>query len=83
MDDLHAMRGLYSYLRRHPSVIVRGQAYMAWQSANGPRAATFLVASDGTVWRNGRASLIANLRTIALRAGLPVAFVARWDRDDN
>lgn len=78
VDD--TLREAYTYIRRRGSVVMRGQAFYLWNRVFGPRPTTFYASSDGTVWRNDKAALLAELRLLMLRRGLPVGFVARFDR---
>jgi hypothetical protein len=55
-------------------------AYLLWSNSG---STTYVVTPDGTCLPNDRATLIANLRLLLLRADFPVEYVARYDRDDN
>ena len=83
-DDVAVMRGLYRYLRRHPSPLMRGRAYRVWTRWSDENAASFIAAPDGGVIAlpSSRAAKIAEMRLLLLRAGYPVDFVARFDRED-
>jgi hypothetical protein len=59
---------------------VRSTAYRLYVRGE---TTTFIVNGRGEAMPYGRPGLIADLRVLLLRAGLPVGFVARWDRDDN
>lgn len=74
------LRAAYRAIRRHGSTVRKGQAYFLWRRYFGDRPTTFYAASDGTVWRNDKASLLAELRLLMLRQGMPVGFVGRFDR---
>lgn len=80
MDDLRVVRSLYAYCRRHPTPYVRSMARVLYE--RGDRT-TFIVNGRGEALPYGRPGLIADLRILLIRAGLPVGFVARWDRTDN
>lgn len=80
MDDLQAARGLYAALRRKRTASTAGMAYLLWSNSG---STTYVVTPDGTCLPNDRATLIANLRLLLLRADFPVEYVARYDRDDN
>lgn len=81
-DELDGLlRSAYGHIRRRGSVVMRGEAFFRWKRTLGPgQVTTFYAASDGSVWRNDRAALLAELRIIMLRRGLPVDFVALFDR---
>lgn len=86
-DDLDVLRALYKYLRNHPSVIVRGQAYWLWQRLHGRRPTSFMAGDGGRfspeTIRFDRTALIAELRLLVLAAGAPASFLAHFDRSDN
>jgi hypothetical protein len=85
IDDVQAVRGLYSYLRSHVAVTNRGWANLLWRAWDTPNPPTFLVGSNGEAIHVpcARAALIAELRLVLLEQGFPLAFVAQWDRTDN
>ena len=80
MDDLQAARGLYAALRRKGTATTAGMAYLLWSSQE---RTSYIVCPDGTCLPRDRATLIAQLRILLLRAEFPVEYVARYDRDDN
>lgn len=84
MDGLDVQRGLYRYLRQHKSPLMRGRAYRLWTRWAEGKAASFMAAPNGDVIAlpSARAALLAEMRLVLLRAGYPVDFVARWDRQD-
>jgi hypothetical protein len=84
VDDVDVLRALYRYLRRHPSMLMRGRAYRLWQRWSEGNAASFIAAPNGDVVAlpSRRAALIAEYRILLLRAGYPVDWVARFDRTD-
>lgn len=79
-DVDETLHSLYSYIRSQATTTNKGLAYVAWQRVMGKRPTSFVVNSAGEAWRADKVSLLADLRTILLRQGYPVAFVARWDR---
>ena len=83
-DDIDVMRGMYRYLRQHKSPLMRGRAYRLWTRWSEENAGSFIAAPDGSVIAlpSARAALIAEMRILFLRAGYPVEWVARWDRQD-
>ena len=80
LDMVSTLRAAYRAVRQHGTPARKALAYYAWRRLDGPRPTTFLVASDGTAWRYDRASLLAELRLLMLQQGMPVGFVARFDR---
>ena len=82
MDDLDSLRRTYRFLRRQPNAILRGQAYMLWKRGPlGERPTTFVAGPNGVLWRNDRAALLADMKILMLRAGYPIAHVAKFDRN--
>lgn len=80
-DDIDTvLRSTYGFLREHGHVTSKGLAYFRWKRTLGPGPVTTFVAGPDGVVRCDRAWLLAELRLIMLRQGLPLAFVARFDR---
>lgn len=80
-DDLDTtLRDAYGYIRRQGPSVAQARAYYLWQRCLGERPTTFIAAGDGSVWRNDKVSLLADLRTIMLAWGMPPAVLARFDR---
>lgn len=82
--DLDALiRSAYEWIRANGSMSMKGRAYFAWarrSGEHGVRPTTFFVNSIGEVYPNSRTALLADLRLLMLERGLPVAFLATFDR---
>ena len=74
------LRAAYAAVRQHGSPVKKGQAFYLWRRFFGDHPTTFFAAPDGTVWRSDKATLLAELRLLMLRQGMPVGFVGRFDR---
>ena len=85
MDDVHALRGMYAYLRGHASPSYQGVATLLWRKWHRPNPPSFLVYPNGDVLHvpSPRAGLLAEMRLLMLGQRYPVDFVAQWDRTDN
>lgn len=77
VDLNDTLRAAYQAVRRHGSAVRKAHAYYLWRRLD---TTSFVVASDGTVTRFDRVALLAELRIMMLRQGMPLGFVARFDR---
>jgi hypothetical protein len=77
------IRSAYEWIRRHGDMSMKGRAYFVWarrSGEHGVRPTTFFVNSIGEAYPNSQHALLADLRLLMLERGLPVAFLATFDR---
>jgi hypothetical protein len=79
VNDVQALRATYEALRVHGAAHTGGWAYLLWSRVG---RTSFIVSADGECVANDRVTLLAQFRTMLLRQGFPVEYVAKFDRTD-